>query len=439
MKLRGVWHSLWKLSAMVSLVGAAATVVGYFADPSRFAFSYLFAFITFLTVSLGALFFVLLQHLTSASWSVTVRRTAENLTSALPLMALLFIPVLLSAHALYPWLSHGQEHSAIADVQEERVEHGLGHEAHEAHEARAEHGSGQHAPTTLPEAREAAEHNLHARVIAGKAAYLQYPRFVGFAILYFAVWIIIGRYFRRKSIRQDSASDPALTRSMQRAAPVSLMLLALTVTFAAFDWLMSLQPAWYSTIYGVYIFAGSMVAALSVLTLMTLALHRSRLVNNAINVEHFHDLGKLLFGFLVFWAYIAFSQLLLIWYAGIPEETTYYHLRWLSPGWRATSMLLLLGKFVVPFFFLLSRNVKRRLGMLGLGAAWIAAMHVVDMYWFVLPHFRENHFGFHLLDMSCFLTVGGAFLAVVLFRMRRHALVPIGDPRLPRSLAFHNA
>jgi len=436
---------LWKVCLAIAGVGLAATLVGYSGDHRRFAFSYLFAFFAFLTISIGSMFFVLLQHLTAASWSVTVRRTAEFLASGIPIFALLFVPIGLSAKELYPWLhtSHGAEHSgaehskahdpSAATEEHEALEAGKGAREEgkpNEHAAAAPHGahSGSHGP----------EHAAHAKLLQEKKPFLNLPRFAIAAAIYLIIWTLLTQWFFRKSVTQDTTKDPQNTVKMERWAPVATFLLGLSVTFAGFDWLMSLEPTWYSTIYGVYIFASSMVASLATLILLTMGLRQIAGLETAINTEHYHDLGKLLFGFLVFWAYIGFSQLLLIWYAGIPEETTYYHSRWDSGGWRAASRFLLVGKFVVPFLFLLSRNIKRRLELLTVGAGWLIFMHVFDMYWFVLPYYKAHHFSFHLLDVSCLLLVGGLYFAVIFFRMKRHALVPIGDPRLMRSLNFHN-
>ncbi|MCA9581782.1 MAG: hypothetical protein KC416_08295, partial [Myxococcales bacterium] len=179
------------------------------------------------------------------------------------------------------------------------------------------------------------------------------------------------------------------------------------------------------------------------------------ILGDAVNTEHLHDLGKLTFGFMVFWAYVSFSQMMLIWYAGIPEEAVYYHLRWGDHGWTSVSIFLLVGHFVLPFFFLMSRNVKRRLALLGIGTAWMLLMHVVDIYWYVLPHFGNNaivadfaqsmeqglqvRFEPSLMDVAALMAVAGVYLSVVFSIMKKYPVIPVGDPRLSRSLHFHNA
>jgi hypothetical protein len=221
---------------------------------------------------------------------------------------------------------------------------------------------------------------------------------------------------------------------METLAPVCTFAFGLTLTFAAFDWLMSLEPGWFSTIFGVQYFAVGAVSSLATLVVVLYLLVRSGALADAVTVEHFHDLGKLLFGFLVFWAYISYSQFMLIWYASIPEETTYYHLRW-AGGWRTVSLLMVVVHFVIPFFLLMSRNVKRRVPVLAFGAAWLLVTHVVECFWLVMPYARPGELSVHAMDIATLFAVGGVYLTVVLLLMKRFSLVPVGDPRIERS--FH--
>jgi hypothetical protein len=230
---------------------------------------------------------------------------------------------------------------------------------------------------------------------------------------------------------------------LQRLAPPAMFVFALTLTFAGFDWVMSLEPTWYSTMFGVRVFAASTVLGLAMNVMLCLGFQRTGVVDDEINVEHFHDLGKLMFGFLVFWAYISFSEFMLIWYAAIPEETTYYHHRWDFPLWRTVSIGLVVVKFIIPFFLTMSRNAKRNLGLLGLGAGWIATMHLVEMYWCVMPYFGNQDVPLSvtglITDIACMLACVGTYLAVVFKRMLNHPVIPLRDPRLSRALNFVNA
>ncbi|MBX3258585.1 MAG: hypothetical protein KF782_02630 [Labilithrix sp.] len=282
---------------------------------------------------------------------------------------------------------------------------------------------------------------IEKEIIRKKAPYLNQTFFLVRVAIYFVVWVLLAVRLFGYSTAQDKTKDPKLTLAAARFAPVATFLYALTLTFAAFDWIMSLEPTWFSTIFGVVIFATGVVSSLAVLILTTLALRASGPLQGAVTIEHYHDLGKLMFGFLVFWAYVHFSQFMLIWYAALPEETTFYHNRWDHEPWANVSMALVLFHFVVPFFWIISRNFKRNVGRLQIGAAILLVMHVVDIYWFVMPNFHlgQAGFSFHWLDAACLLAVAGVYGAFVFHRMTQYPLVPVGDPRLQRSLQFLNA
>jgi hypothetical protein len=523
--LEGAWAGAWKISAAIGVVGAVAAFVGMGMDARRFAFSWLFAFCTVLSIALGATFFVLIQRLTSAGWSVTVRRTAEFFSHGLIVMVLLFIPVLMQMGHLFPWLGHhgddhGEHHSGdnssftlLREAHAQPVEptgaeppatvpaeqpseprrapgggtgaagapttpaegpqgpdkspnpvlgggdHGVPAEGPDVHDpAGLLPGAKAQLPPDMPQPdrgvasephaigdRAAADHAAHARihasVLAKKSKYLNQTFFLVRAAFYFLVWIFLATRLFGYSADQDRSRDPKLTLRAQRFSAPGAMLFALTLTFAAFDWIMSLEPTWFSTIFGVYYFATGVVSSLAVIILVTMSLRSSGPLRDVVTVEHYHDLGKLMFGFLVFWAYIGFSQFMLIWYASLPEETTWYHNRWDFAPWSTVSTVIVIGHFVVPFFWLISRNAKRNLGLLQIGAAILLIMHVVDMYWFVMPNYLlgQEGFTFHWLDIACLLAVGGIYGAWVFFRMTKFPLIPIGDPRLARSLHFQNA
>jgi hypothetical protein len=215
------------------------------------------------------------------------------------------------------------------------------------------------------------------------------------------------------------------------------MAFAVTVCFAAFDWLMSLDPHWYSTIFGVYFFSGCAVGVTALLVVLVSLAQRRGGLDRAVTVEHYHDLGKLLFTFVFFWGYIAFSQYMLIWYANIPEET-----RWLvvreSHGWQWVGVLLLFGHLLVPFLGLLSRHVRRSRAALTGWAVFLLVMHWVDLYWLVMPTFQEEYLPFGLADVLCLIGLGSLYLAAVVHVAADHSLVPLRDPRLDESLVFHN-
>jgi len=381
------WARLPAVGLGLGALGLAIAVAAGRESPERFFASWLVAYVFFLTLALGCLYFVLMHTAAQGGWGVVVRRVAENAAATLPLFVPLFLPVALGLQYLYPW-SHPD--AAASDA-----------------------------------------------LLRWKRPYLNEPFFYARAAAYFAVWSGIASWFLRLSLRQDGTPDDALAARLRRWSGPLLIPLGLTHTFAAFDWMMSLDPRWYSTIYGVYSFSGALVAAVAFLAIMAVSLRRSGLLPGLFNAEHLHDLGKLLFTFTAFWAYIGFSQYLLIWYGNIPEETVWYRHR-LEGAWLLLSVALAAGHFVVPFFFLLPRAIKRNATALVGAGAWMLLMHLVDVYWMVVPDVHGHPAAPGILDAAALLAVGGAFLAVFGWLLRRHPLVPVGDPRLAESLAFEN-
>ncbi|MFN0062168.1 MAG: hypothetical protein ACKVPX_06605 [Myxococcaceae bacterium] len=387
-----LWAKLPMLGGLLGVVGLGATLgTAIGAHSQRAMFSYLWAFIAFLSIALGAMAWVLLEHLTRAAWSVVVRRIGELTMATLPLFALLWLPIATSGmHALYPWTHENDE------------------------------------------------------ILARKRWFLTEPFFHGRSLAYFLIWIGLAWLLYSQSVKQDTASSASererLTRRLWRVSAVGILLYGLTQSFAAIDWLMSMQPHWYSTIFGVYFFAGSILSFFAFLALVSMGLQRAGVLKEAITTEHYHDIGKYVFGYTVFWAYIAFSQFMLIWYANIPEETIFYLTR-LGGGWAPISYALPVLHFAVPFFFFMSRHIKRRRVTLALGAAWMLVMHLVDLYWLILPNFGEHgasHFAPSWLDAAALMGVGGAFFAVFGRLLASRRIVAIADPRLPESLAHEN-
>lgn len=371
--------------ALLAAVGVAAvTDHGW----HRLSESYLVAFAFFLTIALGALFFVLLQFVTRAGWSVVVRRIAEALALNLLPLALLFVPLLFGLHHLYHW-THAD---AVASDP----------------------------------------------ILQHKAGYLNTTFFIIRWAVYFVIWAWLARTFWKRSVSQDSSSEPQVTRFLEKLSAPGLLLFALTVNFAAFDLLMSLDPHWFSTIFGVYIFAGGVVGFFALLPLLTMHLQYWGRLERTITIEHYHDIGKLLFAFVVFWAYIAFSQFMLIWYGNLPEETHWYLVRQ-TDDWVWWSLLLLFGHFFIPFLALLPRFFKRRRGGLLVPGLWLLFMHWVDMYYLVMPVFSPGEVPLHVLDLLTMVGLGGLFLGLTALWLKKVSLVPEGDPRLAESLAFENA
>ncbi|MEM9355311.1 MAG: quinol:cytochrome C oxidoreductase [Pseudomonadota bacterium] len=358
---------------------------------NRFLHAYLLSLCFFLSVSLGALFFVVLQHLTRARWSVVTRRIAELLTSTIPTLGLLMLPLvvamLLGNAQLYVW-----NDDALRQTD---------------------------------------------ALIKGKAAYLNAPFFALRCLLYFVTWGGIARFYLKKSVAQDSATDFQPTAQMQKWSGPAMIAFAATINFAAFDWLMSLDPHWFSTIFGIYFFAGAVVAVFATLTLVSSLLQRFGYLDRAITVEHYHDLGKLLFGFMFFWAYIAFSQFLLIWYANIPEETVWY-LHRQQHGWQYVGILLIVGHFLLPFFGLMSRAARRKKSVLVFWSVFLLAMHWGDLYWLIIPTISPAGVSLGAMELLTFVGVGVIWVGAFVGKLEGTTLIPTGDPHLGESLAFHN-
>jgi hypothetical protein len=384
-------HPLRRLPVIGAAAGLLGTIAALLIGAGRsqqLAFSWLVAFLFFLSLALGALYFVLIQYAVQAGWGIVVRRLAETTAATIPLFALLFVPVLLGMRELYPWSVAG-----------------------------------------------AADHD---RLLAWKAPFLNVPFFLARAAIYFVVWSVVALVWYRASRRQDETGDLGITRRLRQFSGPALFAVALTQTFAAFDWIMSLTPHWYSTVFGVYVFAGAFVAFNALLALAVVALQGAGLLRDVIGVGHLHDLGKMVFAFTCFWAYIAFSQYFLMWYGNIPEETVWYRVR-MTGSWKTASILLALGHFIVPFLLLMGRTLKRRPFALGAGAAWVLLMHFVDIYWLVMPALHADGIRFGLADLAALLAVGGWFVAAGGWLMRRQPLVPLKDPRIAESLSLTNA
>jgi hypothetical protein len=256
-------------------------------------------------------------------------------------------------------------------------------------------------------------------------------------VLYFAAWTIVSYRLYTLSVRQDVDPDPDIPAKLRSTSAWGLPLTGVTLAFASYDILMSTDPHWFSTIFGVYFFSGGILSAVSVIALVALLLQKTGgLLRGVITKEHYQDLGKYMFGFTVFWAYIAFSQYMLYWYGGIPEETVWFQHR-LQNGWQWHSAALVLFHFVVPFLVLLPRAPKRTSVVLSVMAVWLIGMHWFDLHWVTVPVLRESG-GFHWLDFTCWLGLTGIFAGALMYRLRRHSLIPQNHPYLGESLHFEN-
>jgi len=375
------------IALAVGVLGLAASALGWISEPERFYHAFLTAFVFWTSIALGGLFFTMMHHLTGARWSVVVRRICENLMMQLPWLFLAFIPIYFGIHDLYHW-SH-----------EEAV---------------------------------AADH-----VLQGKAAFLNVGFFTIRTIAYFAIWSILAVLLYRVSLKQDGGHKPEHLRSMRKISAIGMLLFAATITLSGWDWLMSLEPHWFSTVFGVYLFSGSFLSAVAVVTGTCLYLKRMDAFKNTFTLEHFHDLGKLMLAFTIFWSYIAFAQYFLIWYGNLPEETFWYTARW-EGSWKVISLILLFGHFALPFTVLLFRSVKRNLSIMGFFVIWFLLMHWLDYYWLVYPTFTEQGATIGWLEIVAVLGLGGIFLWHFWYRIGSSPVVPAGDPELEKSINFIN-
>jgi hypothetical protein len=276
-------------------------------------------------------------------------------------------------------------------------------------------------------------------IVKAKVAYLNQPFFFIRAAFYLVSWAVLGYVVYKRSVELDKDGDPNLVLRLRRMAPPGVLVFGVTLTFAGFDWLMSLDPTWASTMFGVYTFAGTFLSALSTVALTGRLLHQFGYLKGVVNEEHFHDIGKFMFGFIVFWAYIAFSQFFLIWYANIPEETLWFRKHWTyeDHDWSTVGWALIGLQFLLPFFAILSRHAKRNAAIMIPVAALLIVMHYVDLFWVVMPLFRKVA-SFEWTDAAALCGVAGIYLGLVVRTFGAAPLVPVKDPFLPDSLEYDN-
>ena len=374
------------ISGIVAVVALVLCLVGAFVNPKQFAYSWLFAYGYFFTLCAGCYFWVIVHHAVDAEWSVLVRRQLENVACLLPLIALFFIPVFLLRNHLWEWMTMAPHVDHLLDT---------------------------------------------------KRAYLNLPFFAIRAVIILAYFSAFAWLFRNISVRQDRDGNPAYTLKMRKLAFVALPLFGLSLTFGVFDWMMSLDYVWFSTLYGVYVFAGAAGSSMSLLVLLVTWLRKQGYLKEIISLEHYHTMGKWMLAFTVFWAYIGFSQYMLIWYANIPEETQYFILR-NTESWNLASLLLMLGRFFLPFSLLLLRSTKKNVSLLCKVAGWILFMQLLDIYIIILPELHRTGVHLSIWDFIALIGIGASLLFAYLRIVTKGSLFPVRDPRLMESLRFQN-
>jgi hypothetical protein len=379
-------QQLKTLAIALTALGFLGFVIGFIKNPERMWTSYLTAFFYVTCFATGGLFFVTIQHVAKAGWSAGVRRLAEGFTAFLPVTLIGSLVLLLGSSKLYQW--------------------------------------------TRPEILEASP------LIASKTAYLNLPFMTLRLIVFGALAIIFAKLMVGNSLKQDQNGDASLTTKNTAFGVAYTLIFAITFSVFSVDLLMSLLPTWYSTIYGIYTFAGSIQSTFALLILVMLYMKNKGFITGYVTIEHVHDVAKFLKGFTVFWAYIAFSQFMLIWYANIPEETEFYLMR-AQGGWMVISMSLLILKFIVPFLALLPRGAKRNESHLVLVCALVLIMQYVDIYWLVYPTFFDNHVVFGFYEVALLAGFVGIFMLTVMKFYQTHSLVAIKDPRMHESVNHH--
>jgi hypothetical protein len=376
---------LMRTAGLIGVVGIIASVVGAIGNPEQFFRSYLVAFMFVLAPALGGMALMMVHHLSGGAWGIGIRRLFEAGSRTIPLLALAFIPIVFGMHHLFEW-------THLDVVAKDPI-------------------------------------------LQQKQPYLNTSFFIIRAVIYFAVWSGLALMLTSMSKKQDTnpMTEEGTSRFGSIAAP-GLVLYVLTFSFASFDWVMSLDPHWYSTVFGLLMVVGQGLSALTFTVAIGFSLSRTPAMESALTPNKFHDYGKLMFAFTMLWAYLAFSQFLIIWSANLPEEIPWY-IRRFSNGWGPVSILLAVGHFVFPFLMLLSSTLKRAASRLSLLACFMLVMRFIDLHWLIMPNFHGGHFSFHWLDVTTVAGLFGLWVAAYCWNLKGRALLPVGDPYLEEALA----
>jgi hypothetical protein len=377
---------LQKGALVVGVIGVALCLIGYVKSPVSFLHSYLMAFMFILGLSLGSLGLLMLQHLTGGMWGIVIRRPLESATRALPLILVLFLPLFAGMRTLYgAWLNApATGEGALSDFQKHYLTPGW----------------------------------FHIR-----------------SLIYFAVWLLLVWVFNRWSREQDSNRDDRTRRRLKMLAGPGIILYVFAMSFAAIDWVMSLSPHWASTIYGFLYVAGQLISSMALMICVVVLLSRAPVFQGVLKPRYLHDLGKLLLAFVMLWAYFSFSQLLIIWSGNAPDEISFYRSR-LYGQWGYVSVIILIFHFFVPFFLLLSRDLKRNPNTLPKVAAWMIFMRLVDLFWLTRPEFTPSAVP-TVWDVAAALALGGLWFFVFAWQLQQRPLLPLGEPELEEVLDPH--
>ena len=364
-------------------VGAVISVLGFLVNSRQFFQSYLMAYMLWLGVTLGCLALGMVHQLSGGAWGVLIRRPIGAAARVIPLMTVLFLPIAFGVMRIYPWTN--------ADLV------------------------------------------AHDEALRHKQLYLNVPFFLTRAAIYFLAWNALSYFLNRWSLEQDRTGDPRIARRMQMLSGGGLVAYGLTITFASFDWMMSLEPHWYSTIYGVLILGGQGLSSLAFLIIVLVWLSRRPPLDQIVVPAHFHDLGNLMLAFVMLWAYFSFSQYLIIWAGNLPAEIAWY-LHRMQTGWRPIAVVLMLFHFALPFVVLLSRTVKRQGRLLVRVAIAVLVVRLVDLWWLIGPEFHTDGIAVSWMDAWIPLSVGALWLAAFIYQLRGRAILPVHDPEFDETL-----
>lgn len=378
--------SLYSKGGALLAVGLVILAAAFVFTPHRAFFDYLWVFLFLVSLGVGSLALVALEYLVGATWSTPFRRVTENIAGLIPVLIILVIPLFFGLHDLFHWT-----HTEVVE---------------------------------------------NDAVLTSKAPYLNVQFFAIRTAFCLFLWLLFYMIITGNSRKQDENGDIRYTKSNITWSTIFTPLFVVSITITAIDWAMSLEPHWFSTIFGVYYFAGTVIAALSATTIISVYLRQGGYLTSALKEKHFYSLGTLIFAFNVFWAYIAFSQFLLIWYADLPEETFWLIHRW-EGSWKFVSLLLLFFHFVIPFLILVGRNAKTNINLLKYMAPWMLAAHALDLYWLIFPTFFRGNAGFGWQELSFpFIVVG---ITMIVFKMNadKKNLIAVKDPKLQAGLDFN--
>ena len=369
-------------------LGLVLGIIAFFADSYRASFAYLVSFIFFLSIVVGSLFLVALEYAANADWSTPFRRVSEFLAAGLPLLLLFAIPLMFYTSNLFQW-----SHADLVNSD---------------------------------------------KMLQAKSAYLNTPFFMVRVFAIIVIWLFFYFMITKNSRKQDETGNQVLTKRNITLSVIFIPIFAITITLVSVDWIMSLESKWFSTIFGVYLFAGVTWSSLAALTLTSIKLKEKGFLHPAVKEDHYYSLGTLMFAFTAFWGYIAFSQYMLIWYGNLPEETFWFMQRW-EGGWKIVSILLIVTHFIVPFFYLISYEAKTNPKKLKFISIWILCVHFLDLYWLIMPSMARNDhaYSFSWIDFVFPLIFIGVIMIVFKKVSEKTNLVPVQDPKLERGLNFH--